>query len=489
MSSTSETAKVVSEIVHEPSQALSALQERKLVNYLEDQFMEITRNYKKRSDPSSSLQTLSSYLDATHPLLYFILQIPPWIRRRRCASPSCSLLAWLNDLDRGWLAVLRSQAWDPGAGVGADLVLHPDVSLRSTPASQTERTRLRSLLISGTSRLEEWLEALDSTNEDYLLTLERLGLQQAFDELFSGTLTEMGSLASTNVDDLSKEELYMEIELGRLRVEEALCARDAVVERLSEACASVRQKASLIASLKVEREDIQRHLESPGGVKEAISPDDLLKTSEERKRIVAELWSLADVIKNAQDDVMLLKGSEDSKGKGAVNYFSTEVEKTLSDPTTLGVFKDVSNDTLVTTSPATIATPKDIDAQDSPRTSYEAEMDSKGLSTPDHRRLSPTQLGNYRVFQQSTTAWCPEREEHGYFLTPIFKCNTNPRVTTAHRWTVVDIAMKLDRPTECFYNKDGKWYYAGVYKAFRLEDLSVQEWENLSNEVRPWHSV
>src|ERR1700692_1059583 len=38
--------------------------------------------------------------------------------------------------------------------------------------------------------------------------------------------------------------------------------------------------------------------------------------------------------------------------------------------------------------------------------------------------------------------------------------------------------------TECFYNKDGKWYYAGVYKAFRLEDLSIKEWETLSNEVR-----
>ena len=31
--------------------------------------------------------------------------------------------------------------------------------------------------------------------------------------------------------------------------------------------------------------------------------------------------------------------------------------------------------------------------------------------------------------------------------------------------------------SECFYNKDGKWYYAGAYKAFRLDDLSVSEWE------------
>jgi hypothetical protein len=40
---------------------------------------------------------------------------------------------------------------------------------------------------------------------------------------------------------------------------------------------------------------------------------------------------------------------------------------------------------------------------------------------------------------------------------------------------------------ECFYNKDGKWYYAGIYKAFRLEDLNTREWEALSNEVCALH--
>lgn len=42
---------------------------------------------------------------------------------------------------------------------------------------------------------------------------------------------------------------------------------------------------------------------------------------------------------------------------------------------------------------------------------------------------------------------------------------------------------------ECFFNKDGKWYYAGIYKSFRLEDLCTQEWECLSTEVRlPIHA-
>ncbi|KAG1838959.1 hypothetical protein C8R48DRAFT_782258 [Suillus tomentosus] len=92
-------------------------------------------------------------------------------------------------------------------------------------------------------------------------------------------------------------------------------------------------------------------------------------------------------------------------------------------------------------------------------------------------------LSNYRVLGQPTTYWCPEREEHGYLLTPVFKCSANPRVTTAHRWTVADVIGTMDRPTECFYNKDGKWYYAGVYEAFRMDDLTTEEWEALSIET------
>jgi len=37
---------------------------------------------------------------------------------------------------------------------------------------------------------------------------------------------------------------------------------------------------------------------------------------------------------------------------------------------------------------------------------------------------------------------------------------------------------------ECFYHKEGMWYYAGSYKAFRLDDLSIKEWTQLSLEVR-----
>lgn len=49
------------------------------------------------------------------------------------------------------------------------------------------------------------------------------------------------------------------------------------------------------------------------------------------------------------------------------------------------------------------------------------------------------------------------------------------------RWI---IKAGLFSPPECFFNKDGTWYYAGVYKAFRLEDLTTQEWAELPTEVR-----
>ncbi|KAJ4482885.1 hypothetical protein C8J55DRAFT_45767 [Lentinula edodes] len=101
-------------------------------------------------------------------------------------------------------------------------------------------------------------------------------------------------------------------------------------------------------------------------------------------------------------------------------------------------------------------------------------------SVPGPLRAS---LSNYGVLHQLTTSWCPQREEHGYYLTPVFKCNTNPRVTTAHRWAATDVMSKICKPAECFYNKDGVWYYAGVYKAFRLNDLTVMEWEALSSET------
>lgn len=60
--------------------------------------------------------------------------------------------------------------------------------------SQTDRTRLRSILIGGTDRMEEWLANIDTTDQNFQAALETMGLQMGFNDLFSRTLGEMGSL-------------------------------------------------------------------------------------------------------------------------------------------------------------------------------------------------------------------------------------------------------------------------------------------------------
>jgi len=210
--------------------ALSKEQERKAVEFLEYSFQDIDSSFKKRSEPSlSKLPTLSAYLDAMQHLLAFILQIPPidpstslrtafLLRLTNDVMTSVpgyppemddlqQLLDFLDDLDEAWLAVLSSQVWDPLSGAGVDLVVpvemvEPDRPIRSTPVSQTERTRLHSLLVTGTEALEEWLSKLDTAlpGEDYQLALERAGLMEEFDDLFAKSLAEMGSLSEPLID-------------------------------------------------------------------------------------------------------------------------------------------------------------------------------------------------------------------------------------------------------------------------------------------------
>ena len=193
--------------------------------------------------PSSTLPTLASYLSAVHPLLALILQIPP-------AGPSASLrtslllrftgevlssitgyrpdadtlpqlLESLDELDRGWLAVLLGQAWDPASHSGVD-VSHPRPStdgadtpdagnVGSAPSvSQTDHTRLRSILIGGTDRMEEWMADIDTADQNFQAALETMGLQMGFNDLFSRTLGQMGSLdGSMPIDSQGMTETEM----------------------------------------------------------------------------------------------------------------------------------------------------------------------------------------------------------------------------------------------------------------------------------------
>ncbi|PPQ78358.1 hypothetical protein CVT25_011641 [Psilocybe cyanescens] len=245
---------------------LTSKQERKLVDYLDEAFLDLTRNFKKRSEVSSTLKTLPAYLDAVRRILALILQIPPvdpstslriaymlrltgdtlgaipgyTLALGPSENPSLTirdtlqdLVDFLDDLDQAWVAVLQNQIWDPASAEGIDLVLPASIEvlapapapapatnangnsvsrrptiLKSTPPSQTDVTRLRSLLFAGQSSLEEWLAharsagtetELDTESQpqepDVSSMLARMGLLDDFDALFVRTLDFLGGFA------------------------------------------------------------------------------------------------------------------------------------------------------------------------------------------------------------------------------------------------------------------------------------------------------
>jgi hypothetical protein len=120
------------------------------------------------------------------------------------------LLQWLNMLDRGWLSVLCRHAWDPIRDEGVEL---PEELLEKTPLpTQTDCTRVHSLLVTGISALENWMEGKGEgeDEEDNLVhDMRRLGYQSTLDELFYRTLTKLRELEPDEVDD--EEELLAQL--------------------------------------------------------------------------------------------------------------------------------------------------------------------------------------------------------------------------------------------------------------------------------------
>ncbi|KAF8895762.1 hypothetical protein CPB85DRAFT_1329380 [Mucidula mucida] len=195
--------------------ALSVKQERKLVDYLDAQFLNMTRGYKKRSEPTAHLPTLQLYLESASTLLGLILQIPP-------IDPSTSLrtsyllhltndvfssatgyapsvqnvvdlVDWLDDLDQAWLAS-STPGWNPREGTGKDLVVDADDMelvrrVKSSPVSETEKTRLRSLLLGGMETFEEWL-----------------GLEEEAFQVFARTMDELGGFSGLRLETASVKE-------------------------------------------------------------------------------------------------------------------------------------------------------------------------------------------------------------------------------------------------------------------------------------------
>jgi hypothetical protein len=187
--------------------------------------MSITLAFSTSSEPTTRLPTLGHYINAARDILSLVLQIPPIdpssslrtaFLLRLTNDTLCSIIGypptdqnvpealdWLDDLDQAWFTVLQSQVWDPKQGIGADLIIDASDAvngIKSSPLTQTEKTRLRSLLTGSTSSLEEWLEGRSrGGDEDVEGMLQRLGLQAEFDDLFSRTLEFLGELGGVHV--------------------------------------------------------------------------------------------------------------------------------------------------------------------------------------------------------------------------------------------------------------------------------------------------
>lgn len=202
------------------------------------------------SEETSSLKTLSAYIEAVRRLLALILQIPPLdpstglriayllrltgdvlnsipgytlgMDKTIIQQTLQDLVDFLDDLDQAWLSVLQGQVWDPERGEGIDLIVPVEeaINLKFNLPSQTDLTRLRSLLFTGQSALEEWLSGERSQRDaqaaqtedlgDVSGMLSRMGLLHEFDSLFSRTLDFLGGFGeniSRNILDPQEEGL------------------------------------------------------------------------------------------------------------------------------------------------------------------------------------------------------------------------------------------------------------------------------------------
>ena len=90
------------------------------------------------------------------------------------------LRSFIDELDKGWVAVLDAKLWDTETSRGRDvqralpnMIFSPTVEdippgtpiYSATPVSQTESTRLNSLLDSACDRIEDWLDLIGENSQ------------------------------------------------------------------------------------------------------------------------------------------------------------------------------------------------------------------------------------------------------------------------------------------------------------------------------------
>ncbi|KAI6017441.1 hypothetical protein EDC04DRAFT_2902622 [Pisolithus marmoratus] len=312
--------------------------------------------------------------------------------------------------------------------------------------------------------------------------------------------------SETSMDPAIAAELALAVQLERLRVTEALAARDNVVVLLEDAYVSVRRKTATISRLERELEILRRSSSSPSGsnrrplIQESQCGDSFAAAEDQTdvekglsveshvrsdspfswvriatpSKITGFLKRRAACTSRASDKVFPVV-TDDLNEEIGLSSLSLEggAEKTITERHSIL---------------ASLALPPDIpgdELQLAPPHSYslgEFLGNTTGVHAVFDALISLTLHINHQTdellhLDSSYDVLMPDREEHGYFLTPVFKCTTNPRAVTAHRWSAVDVLGHMREPT------DGKWYYAGTYVAFRMDDLTTQEWGLLSTET------
>ncbi|EPS98380.1 hypothetical protein FOMPIDRAFT_1031536 [Fomitopsis schrenkii] len=319
----------------------------------------------------------------------------------------------------------------------------------------------------------------------------------------------------------------VELCLERLRLNDALSARDAVAQHLAAACVSVRQKTATIKTLEQEKSDLEMQLSFMNGRQEAAlaRSDNVGRTVQEREwtKVQVEVGALAEILRKLEHENKQLKtrlnGEEHDSRPSDWQLSLHRILRLVMPPPKEDAPRNVSSGG----PPAPVDTPSKAGRQGSTMAPHIVDQGVQGdhgeglsqlsplAAPPDERSrvrnavlqtlplipdtpsdvLKPIIIPPQYAFQdfvtalpvECTTSWNGEREEHGYFLIPLFNCTTNPRATTVHRWNLTDLGMHLNRTTECFFNKNGYWYYTGLYKTFWLDELSPAEWENLSAET------
>ena len=71
-----------------------------------------------------------------------------------------------------------------------------------------------------------------------------------------------GASTNSSVNAQVTGEKDAALRLERMRVQEALSARDVAIDRLADACASVREKTDALSTLREEKDELQRELDA-----------------------------------------------------------------------------------------------------------------------------------------------------------------------------------------------------------------------------------